>query len=121
MDTNKITGERDVFYLRRNSDRTEGRGEIWLDTPCDNFYTAKRLGLKGGVQGADIEPIKGKAYLIDDVWYYRSRNNMPNQSDTQLQEDYDIKLYKEEQKQKILDKALELGLTEEEIAILGEG
>ena len=71
----------DIFVNWRNTDLTEGRGSQYPYVICKYESTANRLAKGMGVQGCDAEVRKGKAYLIDGVWY------MPGSIDYGTKED----------------------------------
>lgn len=106
-----IEKTKDVWIAWTNTDLTEGRGHRIPYVICDNIITAKRLGKNKAVQGTDCNVTKEKAYLINNKWV----SNV-NIQDPSLEDKKKIELYEKEEK--IKQKALDLGLTIDEIKIL---
>lgn len=114
-----------VFVVTRNSDLTEGRGHRVIHCFCEQQATALRLAKGINVQGAD-----GSIYEIalykpetEDIhwkswWYGPVHIEKPSKADLKEQQrinDYKLRLAAAK---KALEKARELGLTEEEINAL---
>lgn len=100
-----------VFVAWTNSDLTEGRGISLPFVVTDSPETAHRLGAGKAVQGADCRVSQHLALKVDGLWL------IPGYVHTESQEDRDERLYREK-KQDIMEKALEKGLTVEDIRIL---
>jgi hypothetical protein len=113
-----IEKEIDIWVVENNTDLTEGRGWMYAQYVCEKKSTAIRLSKKAGIQGCDAHVRPGKAYFIEGRWYFERILTSPSKEDlleeTRLQEIEE----KRKQKEEILNKALALGLTEEDISKL---
>lgn len=121
MKTLEIRDTKEVFGVWINTDLTEGRGSDYVFAFCEAEATAKRLGKGRNIQGCDGRITKEKMLLIDNTWYAPHGNGFltpPNAAD--IEEEKKLKKEREEKllREKILDKARALGLTDEEIAAL---
>lgn len=115
-----IEKEKDIWVVENNTDLTEGRGGQYAQHVCEKKSTAIRLARKAGVQGSDAAVLAGKGYYIDKKWYYERFLTSPNKEDLLEErrlEEIEVKL---KEKNLILEKAMALGLTAEEIAKLKE-
>jgi len=104
----------EVFTVEDNSDHTEGRGRQFIKAYTTSETCAKRIAKRGYVQGTD-NPI-GTAVLFEiDGHYYpvNSEVRLHTPTEEDLKKDEFLKSY-----DGIVEKALNLGLTEEEIGIL---
>ena len=102
---------KDVWIAWTNTNLTDGYGTQYPMAICETLATANRLGKKGSVQGMDCSTSKEKAIKIDGKWMSHFMLQYPSKDDTKRQDEMD----KQKQAE---DKALELGLTPEEITAL---
>lgn len=114
----KIEAEQDVWGVWNNTDLSEGRGRMYVQYVCDCKATALRLAKRAGIQGCDADVIPLKGYLIKNNWYYRCSPILPSNEDKlqekKIKEEAELK----ERQEKVLLKAVQLGLSEQEIEIL---
>lgn len=121
MKTLKVRDTKEVFTVWTNTDLTEGRGDEFVFAFCEAEATAKRLAKGRSVMGSDSNITKEKMLLIDNTWYAPYGNGFithPTYDD--IEEEKKLKKEREAKmlREKILDKARALGLTNEEIAAL---
>ena len=116
----EVEGEKDLWAVWNNTDLTEGRGGMYIQYVCEAKATALRLAKKAGIQGGDADVIQVKAYLIDKNWYYRSRPVPPNDQDRIEEKKLIEAQLLKERREKVLQKAIQLGLSEEDIKVLRE-
>jgi len=117
---NIIEKEMDVWVVENNTDLTEGRGGQYAQYVCEKKSTAIRLARKAGIQGSDATVRAGKGYYINKKWYYERFLTHPNKEDLLEEKRLEEIEAKLKEKNLILEKALALGLTAEEIAKLKE-
>lgn len=103
-----MANTRDVYVAWTNSDLSEGCGHTYPLVVCEEYETAVRLGMGGGVQGSDCKVTKEKAVVVNERWCAPTRIIHPSIADIQLK-------LKRVDCAKLVDKALNLGLTLEEI------
>lgn len=121
MKTLKVRDTKEVFAVWTNTDLTEGRGDEFVFAFCEVEATANRLAKGRYVMGTDSRITKAKMLLIDNTWYAPYGNgfithptNADIEEEKKLNKEREAKMLRE----KILDKARALGLTNEEIAAL---
>lgn len=116
---NEIQEIKDIFVVWTNTDLTEGRGYEYVQYCCEIEATAQRLAKKNYVQGSDSRYNKTKAFKINNTWHYPSTRLVPPNSEDQRKEKQlaEARIL-EEKKKAILDKAKNLGLSQEEINLL---
>lgn len=105
---------RDVYVAWTNSDLTEGRGHTYPLVVCEEYETAVRLGMGAGVQGSDCKVTKETAVVVNKRWCAPTRIIHPSLADIQLRQ-------KRKDRERLVDKALDLGLTITEIEKLRNG
>jgi hypothetical protein len=95
-----------------NSDLTEGRGFECVKAICKLEATARRLAHRANVQGSDgiIRPVE--LHRQDGVLHGPIQLEMPTKADEAAQKQLDAARHARA-------KAKELGLSDEEIALLG--
>jgi hypothetical protein len=103
--------EKEVWLVITNTDTTEGRGWDKILYYCTSKSTAERLAIGKGVQGSMARVEARKAFLINKDWNCKIDLELPTKQDNEKDE-----LYKKQQEVK--EKALKLGLSEEEIKLL---
>ncbi len=110
--------QKTAYEVRSNTDLTEGRGHEYAKFICELQTTAERLGRRGYVQGTDCTVYPVELFLHEGRWYGPIHVEGPSESDRKL----DAERQAEEQRRiariAVLNKARELGLSEEDIAIL---
>jgi hypothetical protein len=106
-----IENTKPVWVAWTNTDLTEGRGWTYPLFVCESITTARRLGKGRSVQGSNCTITEELALFIEKMWY------VPGVIQTESEEDKKKRLLEEEVK-KVKRKAADLGLTEEEIALL---
>ena len=104
--TNKT--EKGVWVVWTNTYLTEGRGQRYPLAVCELKATAIRLGKGKYVQGSDCPVSEVNALHWNDMWYVPGRIIRPTTEDEKKQKQNDLQ-------KKAEAKALELGLTTEEI------
>ena len=103
-----------IWIVVSNTDLTEGRGMETIIAYSMSKTTAERLAKGKGVQGTNAYVRPSTAYKLNNQWYVpicSGEMNYPNDQDR-------AKDTLEKRKQEVHDKALSLGLTEEEIGLL---
>lgn len=121
MKTLKVRDTKEVFTVWTNTDLTEGRGDEFVFAFCEAEATAKRLAKGRYVMGTDSNITKEKMLLIDNTWYAPYGNGfITHPTNADIEEEKKLKKEREAKmlREKILDKARALGLTNEEIAAL---
>jgi len=110
--------ERKVWVVTTNTDCTEGRGTEYVKAVCELEATARRLAKGGYIQGTDC-PITTKTMLFHEgEWYAPAVLTRPTADDEK--EEIKLKARRELQKERqaIIQKARDLGLTDGELTIL---
>jgi hypothetical protein len=104
----------EVFAVEDNSDHSEGRGRHFIKAYTTSETCAKRIAKRGYVQGSD-NPISITALYEIDGHYFpiNSEVRLRTPTEEDIKKDDFLKSY-----DGIVEKALGLGLTEEEIDIL---
>lgn len=100
-----------VWAVISNTDKTEGRGRQYIICLCDMYATALRKSHKAGVQGMDADVISVELLRHKNTWYGPVTIEEPTSEDIKHQHSIDIK-------EKAVEKAKSLGLTDEDITIL---
>ena len=107
----EIQEVKEVWLTIGNTDNTEGRGSSLILAVSELKETAVRLGYKKGVMGSNAHVEKSIAVKINWNWFTRREITKPTKEDEQENmRNYNASVAKE--------KALGLGMTEEEIAFL---
>ena len=111
-----MTAEHEIWIVMCNTDLTEGRGEQFAKYYCQTEATARRLAVKGYVQGSDCPVRSQKAVLFDGSYYFpwSIRPIPPSPEDVGVQKRIDAAKARED----ALAKAASLGMTDDEITIL---
>lgn len=110
-----------VYVVYNNTDLTEGRGGEYVYAIAETEVTAERVAKGKGVQGTDCRIIEFETVLFDDTRYLPIRVipfHLPTIEDINKQKERDEKLRAKKKFEIVLQKAKDLGLTDEEIAIL---
>lgn len=94
-----------------NTDRTEGRGREYITCICDVAATAMRKAKGAGVQGMDADVRKIELVKHNNKWYGPVNIESPTHADIDAQVRIEIK-------NAALEKAKNLGLTDQDIAAL---
>lgn len=106
-----------IWAVITNEDLTEGRGRQYVKHFCKTEATARRLAKRGYVQGTDC-PVEPKTALFIDGKYFLPTSIInivpPSSEDEAAQRRFDARKL-------ALEKARELGLTDEEIAVIVKG
>jgi hypothetical protein len=112
---------KELFAVSVNSDLTEGRGRPYLLCLCATEATAIRLAKGRDVQGSNGTVHKVTGYVIENR-LYTTGHIIEQPTAVDIREDKRIldERLAAEAKAKVLVKAKELGLTEEEIKILSK-
>jgi hypothetical protein len=113
--------KRTVWAVWTNSDLTEGRGTQYVKHYCSLEATARRLAKGGYVMGTDCPLSQTQLFYIEGNWYAPGPLvNTGSIEDLHEEEKIKAKREAENRKKQALDRARELGMTEEEIAALSE-
>ena len=107
---------KEAYVVWTNTDLTEGRGIEYPMAICEEKATAIRLGRRNYVQGSNCTITKETIFRIakkpyGSRWYGPARLIFPTAEDTKIQKRID-------KAEKAVKKAIECGLTEEEIKAL---
>lgn len=114
----KNIGTETVWAVWTNTDLTEGRGRQYIKHLCSIEATAHRLAKRAYVQGS-MAPVEEMEILTWDGRYYGPVTvELPSNDDLKLQERLDEQHAKEARKVKALERAKELGLSDEELEAL---
>lgn len=103
-----------IWIVVSNTDLTEGRGWETIVAYCFSQTTAERLAKGKGVQGCNAHVRPAIAYKQDNQWYAPITSiqiHYPSDEDRKVDE-------LKKKKQEVRNKALSLGLTEEELKLL---
>lgn len=112
-----------VYLVYNNTDLNEGRGREYVYAIAELEVTAERLAKGAGVHGCDCRVVEfetvlfydeNKRYLPLDVIPFFP----PTIDDINQQKERDRKLEEKRKFEIVLQKAKDLGLTDEEIAII---
>lgn len=107
----EIQEVKEVWLTIGNTDNTEGRGSSLILAVSELKETAVRLGYKKGVMGSNAPVKKSIAVKINGNWFTRREITKPTKEDEQENMlNHNASVAKE--------KALGLGMTEEDIAFL---
>lgn len=107
----EIQDTKQVWVVFTNTDLTEGRGRQIPLYVCELGSTAIRMGKGKGVMGSDCSVSETTAVKINNNWLYPNFLHTPTEDDRREQRKMD-------KKNAVLEKALGLGLTAEEILSL---
>ena len=113
--------EKTLFVVMVNTDLTEGRGYTYVLYHCTHESTAVRLSKGRDVQGTNGEVRKVIGYEIDGV-LYTSGGLIHGPTDADLKEEKRLALLRQEadNRARVLAKAKELGLSDEDLAVLSK-
>lgn len=109
------------FVVRNNTDRTEGRGSEYTYAICELFTTAERIAKGQYVQGGDCPIFETEAIIINGKEYFKKCDVpifIPTVEDKQKESDRIVKKIKMLQKQELIEKMKNLGITDEEIELI---
>lgn len=110
--------ERIVYTVWTNQDLTEGRGYEYPLAVCETESTARRLGKGRYVQGSDCSVTETTLYLIDRKWYGPVSVVPPTKEDIAAEAKLQAAKAATFLKTAAINKARELGLSDEDIAAL---
>ena len=105
---NKIENKKEAWYVIGNTDNTEGRGRNVVLFTCQTRATAIRLSRKKGVMGSDAHIEKGNTFTCDNTTYGKVYTESPCKEDI----DYQTRI---DEHEALIEKAKELGLSQDEI------
>lgn len=118
----ELEQEKDIWGVQTNTDLTEGRGRQYFSHLCEKESTALRLAKKNFVQGSDSPIRKLTAYKIGGIWLYQGANiEQPTEADNHMERNLIEERIRKDAKKKVLAKAKELGLSDEDIKLLSDG
>lgn len=103
---------KEVYAVISNTDLTEGRGQRHIVAFCEKKATAIRLGKGGYVQGCDCPVQKITLFWRDHKWFGPVNIVPPTAEDEKKQRHIDAR-------SEALNKARAMGLSEEEINLIG--
>lgn len=112
-----------VFVVMNNIDRTEGRGAEYVYAITGFLSTAERVAKGNYVQGMDCPIFEQPVYLFEEKQYLpinRVPFIYPTDADIENEKILAEKLKKDKLRQEVLQKAMKLGLTQEDLDILQE-
>lgn len=115
--------EKVVWRVIGNRDLTEGRGPRYTKALCELEATARRVGKKGYVQGGDCPIEQTKLVRIEKdgrlgSWLGPVDVMQPTADDKKLQARLDEVTEQKRAKEAAIEKAKELGLSDEELEAL---
>ena len=116
----RIQEARRIFIPYGNTDNTEGRGSEYTLGFCLLASTATRIAKGKGVMGTDAGVDEKFAYKIENTWYAPVIFAQPTPEDEKIEKLREIEYTIKQNKIKVLKKAKDLGLSEEEIKILNQ-
>ena len=100
-----------LYVVMTNTDLTEGRGRQYPIAYSFNDFTARRLASKKGVMGSDANIDAVMTSIIDDVEMIPiSMINIERPTDKDISD-----AVKRDEKATLIEKAKQLGLSEDEI------
>ena len=112
---------RKIWAVWTNTDLTEGRGAEYVKHYCELETTARRLAKRAYVQGTDARVTETELFYSDGNWY------APGplvEVGTREDKEAEIKILAERERKiardAVRERALALGLSEEELALLKE-
>jgi hypothetical protein len=114
------TNLRTAYVAWTNSDRTEGRGRRFPLVVCECRPTADRLSKGKYVQGTDCDVTEEDIFIHNGKTYGPIDLISPSEEDIMAQREIDARKRLKEKQEKILAKALALGLSKEDIEILNQ-
>lgn len=100
-----------IFIAWTNTDTTEGKGQQIPLAVCWSYFTAKRMGERGGVQGCNSEITEDKAMFIDGKWRVPGRIHNMSTEDSTNDKNMQVHLA-------AVQKAKDAGLSDEDISNL---
>lgn len=111
-----------IYGVRTNTDLTEGRGREYFKYVTNNRTTAERLAKGAYVQGTDASVVELKTVDVDGDAYIRVSPllTMPSADDIEKEMKRKAQAERDLQRERVLQKAADLGLTDDEIALLKE-
>lgn len=101
-----------AIVVYTNTDLTEGRGEQFPLNVCLSPATASRLGKKRYIMGSDCPTKELPIYRMHGQWYGPVRVHYPTDEDDRIDG-------REAERAAAITRAKELGLTNQELKILG--
>lgn len=107
----EILETKTVYVAWSNTDCTEGRGIQYPKAVCNMKATAIRLGKRGSVQGSDCPVTEDIAIKLRTGWLIPGRPVSASAEDIEAQRNADIH-------EEVLNRALKMGLSGEDIEIL---
>ncbi len=108
-----------AYAVTNNTDCTEGRGYEYTMAVCEAKATAIRKGKKNYIQGSDCPIHEVKVYLIGNCWYIPMDPVSPTKEDSEAELIIQAEDLKRQKIQSVLEKAKLLGLSDEELTLLG--
>ena len=114
----EVDGVKDVYVAFSNTDRTEGRGRQYPLLVTDTLETAERLTCGRYVMGSNCPISQYQAFKIGNWWYAPVDIHFESLEDRERRLHREKKELAKKQLQIVLSRAVELGLTKEEIEVL---
>ena len=108
-----------VWIVWTNTDLTEGRGHEFPLFVCESETAAYRMSKKQGVQGGDARVGEFEAVLHNGRWCAPVRIHQPTVEDRNTDLKKEQARIADQKRGEALARARDLGLSEEDIAILG--
>lgn len=110
--------KKEAFAVYTNTDLTEGRGLQYPLYVCEYESSAIRLAKGRGVQGSNATIHRVEILNHNNMLYGPVKLVRPDEEDLRVQNEIDKQRRIQEQKNAVLEKAKQLGLTEDEIKVL---
>jgi len=114
-----VKDDKKVFSVWTNTDLTEGRGQEYVQYNCEIESTARRLAKKNYVQGTDSRVTEETIYYVGNRWYGPGpRIVQPTKEDLVAERHLEQERKARETKNNAIERARQLGMSEEEISAL---
>jgi hypothetical protein len=108
-----------AWAVSTNTDCNEGRGYDYTFAVCEAKATAIRRGKGTYIQGSNCPIHEVEVYLINNRWYIPMDPVSPTKEDSAQELILQAEEVKRQKVKAALEKAKELGLSDEELALLG--
>lgn len=111
--------KREVYVVWTNTDLSEGRGREYAMAYTKLEATARRLARRNYVQGTDCHVTKADLLWHDGEWYAPGPRVEPGtREDIEEQKRLDEEKRREALRDRAIERAKSLGLTDEEIRLM---
>lgn len=115
----EVTKVKKAWAVSTNTDCSEGRGYEYTFAVCEAKATAIRRGKGNYIQGSDCPVCEVEVYRINNCWYIPMDPVSPTKEDSAQELIFQAEEAKRQKIITVLEKAKGLGLTDEELILLG--